>query len=78
MPHAMVVGHQWDNDGRHLLTDDEQHCAICASSVYRNAIFSFSDSAIPSLAPVGSTSPDTTVTLLSTSRVSSDQRGPPA
>ncbi len=77
-PHAALVGHQWDNGGRHLLPDDEQHCAICASSVHRNAIFPFSDSTIPSVAPVGATSPDETVSLLPGSRVTTDQRGPPA
>ncbi len=78
MPHAAVVAHQWDNDGRLPLPDDERHCAICASSAHRNAIFSFSGSAVPSVAPVGSTPPEEPVSPLLGSRVSADQRGPPA
>ncbi len=76
--HPAVASHSSGDQTRHLLADDEQHCAICSSGVSRSAVLPSSACAASPHVTVGPISPDESVPLLSGSRFCPDQRGPPA
>ncbi len=76
--HPAVASHGSGDPARHLLPDDEQHCAICSSGASRSAVLPSSTGTASPLGAVGSASPDESIPLLPGSRFSPDQRGPPA